>query len=636
MPVCLDSWNVSVSNSGFRISDRVPGILPYELRVTAITENNPKDPNRTDLAPMLGERWALQPRHLVVCLFFCAAFVFVNSLPLLDWAVWRNVSVGRWILDHGTLPLDDPTQPLSEGVPFIHGNWLAQVALAAADRLGGPQGVVNLLTVLTVAYMAILARVVYRQTDRIDLMLLGVVLSFLISDGFGLFAPETVFGRLCFALLFWLLGLVPKLCRTHAHTRKTRRTVQFVRQTVPFMRSCVRDAGKSTSSVGRWWLGPAMVLGTAGLFAFWANLHESYLLGIAVLVCYALAQAGEVIWQLKSLRLAVADDLFRAYVMLAATAVLASLLNPYGPNLAIADLAALCNVTPAILPAWGAFDLAGLPGVTFFGSLGLLAILLLADWPQVRAADVLLPAMFAAAVLMNRQAQSWYALAYVFVAMPHLAHFVGRGRWWGVTVFGRLLLPSQRRKKQSVSIRRSIAEMGLPSPEGPSLGGSQVAGQLTPRSFLGTLLCGLAVYCAFCLAPGTQTLLGGSPRSLGELVGSADAARAAEWLREHAPNARVYALPRWSDLLVGLGGDGVTAMMTSNGQWAPQSIWTDHCGIALGADGWEQTLQKCGIDILVLSPSHHAPLIQAVKLSHEWTAVFQTKHAFLARRETGS
>ncbi|NCC37423.1 MAG: hypothetical protein EOM24_36240, partial [Chloroflexia bacterium] len=88
--------------------------------------------------------------------------------------------MGRWILDHGTLPLDDPTQPLSEGVPIIHGNWLAQVALAAADRLGGPQGVVNLLTVLTVAYMAILARVVYRQTERIDLMLLGVVLSFLI------------------------------------------------------------------------------------------------------------------------------------------------------------------------------------------------------------------------------------------------------------------------------------------------------------------------------------------------------------------------------------------------------------------------------------------------------------------------
>ncbi len=632
----LDSGDVSVSNSGFRISDRVPDILPYEFRVAAITENNPNDANRTDLAPMLGERWALQPRHLVVCLFFCALFVFVNSLPVLDWAVWRNMSMGRWILAHGTLPLDDPTQPLSQGVDIVHGNWLSQLALAAADRIGGPQGVANLLTVLTVGYLAVLARVVFRQTDAVGLMLLGVVLSLLISDGFGLFTLNNVFGRLCFVLMFWLLGSVPKLCRTHAHTRKTRRTVQFLRHTVPFMQSCVHDTPKSTSSVKRWWIGPAMVLGTATLFALWANLHESYLLGIAVLVCYALGQAGEVVWQLKSLRLAVADDLVRAHFMLAVTAVLASLLNPYGLDLARADLAALSSATHEALPTWGAFNLGGWSGIVFFGSFGVLVILLLADWPQVRAADVLLLAAFAAAVLLTRQGQSWYALVYVFVAIPHLAHFVGRGRWWGVTFFGRLLLPSRQRKRQSVSIRRSIAEMGLPSSEGRSLIGSQVAVQLTARNFLGTLLCGLAVYCAFCFAPGTQTLLGGSPRPLGELVGSNDLARTAEWLREHMPNARVYALPRWSDLLVGLGGDGVTAMMTSNGQWISQRIWTDYGGIALGADGWEQTLEQYGIDALALSPDHHAPLIQAIKLSHEWTAIFETKHAFLARRETGS
>lgn len=620
--------------SDFAVSIQPP---PYELRLASLPESNTKRSNAAALAPMLGERWVFRPRHCLVCLFFCAAFVFINSLPLLDWTVWRNVSVGRWILAHGALPLADPTQALSQGTSFVDGNWLSQLALAAADRLGGPQWVVNLLTVLTVGYLAVLARVVYQQTERVGLMLLGVGLGVLISDGFGLFTLHDVFGRLCFVLMLWLLGSVPKLHRTHPHTRKTRRTVQFVRHTVPFMQSCVQDTAKNTSSA-HGWMGPAMVLlGTAGLFALWANLHESYLLGIAVLACYALAHAGEAVWQLRSFRLAVADDLVKMYAMLAATAAVASLLNPYGPNLAIADMAALGSATHAAIPAWGAFDPGGLPGVVFFGSLGVLVILLLADWPQVRAADVLLLAAFAAAVLITRQAQSWYALTYVFVAMPHLAHFVGRGRWWGVTVFGRLVLPSQQRKRQSVSIRRSIAEMGLPaSAEGRSLNGSPAPSELTARSFLGTLLCGLAVYCAFCLAPGVQTLLGGSPRPLGELVGSDDVARAAEWLREHAPNACVHALPHWSDLLVGLGGNGVTAMMTSNGQGVPQHVWTDYGRVALGAEGWEQTLDDYDVDVLVLTPDHHASLIHAVKLSHAWTAVFETEHTFLARREAGS
>ncbi len=621
----------------FRVSDRHPSVwsLPHEFRVAAITENNPKNEPTAELTPMLDERWALKPRHLLVCLFFCGAFVLISSLPIVDWTVWRNVSVGRWILAHGSLPLDDPTQPLIQDAHLFHTNWLSQVALALADRQGGPQGVANLLTVVGLAGLAVLARIVYRQTGRIDLMLAGVVLAVVLGAGTGLFVGADAFGKLCFVLLLWLLVMVPKFWHTHPHVQKTKTTVNFLRHTVPFLSSCVQDPARTVPGGARWGvLAAAAWFGTAVLFALWANLHGSYVIGVAILFCCAAARGSEVVWQARNLWSALNDGLFRAYVVLAVTALVASLLNPHGPRLIPEGLAAFWSEPGAAESVWRLIDPNGLRGIAFFASVGLLGVLLLADWQQVSVTDVLLPLGFGIAVLIQPEVQSWYALVYVFVAMPHLAYIVGHGRWWGVTSVGKLVLPPQQRRRRTISIRRSMAEMGLPPSAGDGADPASPQGTrlLTPHSFLCTLLCGLAVYCAFCFAPGTQTLFGGKARPLGQLVGSYDVAYAAEWLREHDPDACIYALPRWSDLLVGLGGNAVTAMMTSNGRWAPQQVWTDFGCVTLAADGWEKVVDRYGIDTLVLSPREHAALVQAARFSSKWTPVYENEHLFLARR----
>ena len=85
--------------------------------MSAIAESNKKAVSADDLQPLLSARWVLGPRHLAACLFFSTVFLFVNAMPLLDWAVWPDVYLGRWMLDHGALPQAGDAPVLEKPVP---------------------------------------------------------------------------------------------------------------------------------------------------------------------------------------------------------------------------------------------------------------------------------------------------------------------------------------------------------------------------------------------------------------------------------------------------------------------------------------------------------------------------------------
>ncbi len=653
--------------------------------MAADEETNTKRYSADDLEPILGRRWVLEPRHLVVCLFFGAVFLLVNTLPLLDWTIWSDVRVGRWILVHGTLLPGDPAQPLSEGMPVVHTSWASQVILALADLHGGPQAISNLCTVLTMAYLIVLARVAYRQTagnvptsrmsrpeepdersaaphkmavspwnlrptSRSGLML-GAVAIYLVIGASGLFASAEVFGKLCFALLLGLLLTVQECYNRYSRPAKQKTTIQFLRQSATSLgfvqqadgttqvswprRAWIKLFGRQREAKTR--IVPRTVwLATAGRFALWANLHGSYMLGLVVITCYALARAGEIAWRAKGLRPVLTDAPLRIYLLLAAVALGASLLNPYGPRLALANLAFLHDEQRMAMPNWHPLNPASLQGIVFLASLSLLVLLMRASGRRLHASDLLLPAVFSAGALVTQRAQGWYALICVFVAMPHAVSIAARGHKWVAGIAGKRSRFSRQARRTEVSARRSIAEMGMPLPQ--KIGGKDSANPrqsspLTARSFIFTLLCGLTLYCAFCLAPGTQMLMGGSARPVVELLGSEDLQHATEWLQANAPGAFVYASPDWSDFLVGYGGEGVTAMMTSNAHWVPHDVRSSHRRIGHGDVDWQKTLDRFGVDTLVLTPSRHAVLIQAVRRSPLWTVAYETESVLIVRRE---
>ena len=70
-----------------------------------------------------------------------AVFVFLNNptgLPLLsDPDTHWHITVGNWILTHGSVPTTDSYSYTFTGQPWIAKEWLSQVLLALAYDIGG-------------------------------------------------------------------------------------------------------------------------------------------------------------------------------------------------------------------------------------------------------------------------------------------------------------------------------------------------------------------------------------------------------------------------------------------------------------------------------------------------------------------
>jgi hypothetical protein len=72
-----------------------------------------------------------------------------------DGDVSWHIATGQWILDHRAIPRTDPFSFTWAGKPWVPIEWLAEVIMAAAYRLGGYSGIAALVTAALMALHAI-------------------------------------------------------------------------------------------------------------------------------------------------------------------------------------------------------------------------------------------------------------------------------------------------------------------------------------------------------------------------------------------------------------------------------------------------------------------------------------------------
>ena len=87
------------------------------------------------LTPKLPAWCALSGWHFVTAWGVAFFFAYHSYLHLFYSDLWGHVSYGEWILQHETLPTEDPFVPLAAGVPVIATAWGGQVLLAWVVRL---------------------------------------------------------------------------------------------------------------------------------------------------------------------------------------------------------------------------------------------------------------------------------------------------------------------------------------------------------------------------------------------------------------------------------------------------------------------------------------------------------------------
>ena len=212
-----------------------------------------------------------------------AAFVRAITDParlLADPDTYLHIAAGRWMLDHLALPLADPFSHSMAGAVWLPHEWLAEVALAAGFALGGWSGVVLLAAASFALAVALLLRLLLDRLDPLAALVATVAAIALLMPHL-LARPHLLALPL---LVIWCGRLF-----------------------------AARDGGRAPPL----WLLAVMVL--------WANLHASFVFGLALagfLAVEAVLSPG-----LGETRPAAA----RRWGLFLLAAGLAALATPYGP-----------------------------------------------------------------------------------------------------------------------------------------------------------------------------------------------------------------------------------------------------------------------------------------------------------------
>jgi hypothetical protein len=200
------------------------------------------------LAPPIDARPAAEVRAGAAAAPWLAALLVIAVVlfapqVLNDGDSWWHVAAGEWMLAHGRVLETDIFSYTFAGRPWHTHEWLAEVLMALAFRLGGWSAIILLYGAAAAAAMAVLARQLGRRLGGLSL---GLVLLL----AFGCMSPSLLARPHLLALPLlaaWTAGLLQ-----------------------------AREAGRA----------PPLAL--ALVMALWANLHGGYLLGLALIGPFAL------------------------------------------------------------------------------------------------------------------------------------------------------------------------------------------------------------------------------------------------------------------------------------------------------------------------------------------------------------
>jgi hypothetical protein len=519
-------------------------------------------PTAAQLTPALSEQFALRLPHLLITAGFSLLFLFFNYIPVPHASVWDHVAIGDWILQHRAIPAEIPFVPLAEGMRLTDDSWLSEVILAAVNSSGGADLISHVFALTVLATSLVLFRAFFLQTGSSGFAFLGVVLvQFVNWSRHAVLQPE-LFGKFCFAVLLWLLvsmGRIPA-----ANRRISRRY---------------------------WFAIPA-------LFMVWANLHSSFVAGLAVLACCVAGRAFEVCWSSRSLRSIFSDKSVRRGILLFELALCATLLNPYGADL----LVSLCMkpLSPNLegTADWLRLQLVSPTGIEVGISWLLLAVLLRHSKSRVSPTDVLLLAVFSVAVCLRVHRVAWYAPVVVLVLMPHIA-----------------------------DVSRQLLQGSL----------SGIRGHFAPvfenRSFRYTLFTGLVLWVAFSLSPFSQFVLGKEDRLPQRLHSRSTPHGVMQYLNENPPAGQIHHPSWWGGWLQQHGPEGMQTFLTTHALgMVPERVWTDHRIIEEDRDGLFQMMDRYRINTIVTDKERQRSLSDTLRGLTDWDVVFEDEIGLVAVR----
>lgn len=441
----------------------------------------------------------------------------ISTLATVDLSY--HVRAGNEFLDTGLITTVDTWTFTAPGTRWVNQQWGAQVLFAGIYNLGGWTGLVLFRAFLAGVTFSCIYAICRRRGLSVRVAAVLTLIAFLfVSIALG-FRPQAI-GMMFFAILLYLVG------DRRAHPE-------------------------------RLWAIPVLTL-------VWANIHGSFFFGPLVL---GLA------W-LEDLHDRVAQP--HRTLLIAVVSAVAACVTPFGPAVWIYAVGLSTNpqVTERIAE-WVPTSIRTEPGLVFFGSVGLVVVLIARRGMKV----------------------PWPTLAFLGVFFLIGAYALRGVAWWPlaavVVVAGLIGDPARTAEKPRASPRPLFRRLNL-----------GIAGAL--------VLVGIAFLPLW--RPIDPRL--DAPRAL--LAWAPPGITAT--LRELAvPGDRVFNPQEWGSWFE-YEIPSVLVAMDSRIELYPAEVWDDYDGVMAGREGWEERLSSWGVTIAVMAKRDQAMVDRLTAIG--WRSVY--------------
>jgi len=521
----------------------------------AVADPRPATPPRPDISALQDRvpAWLkLSPLVAGFAAAFGALYLYLSYTPIWHTDVWGHLSYGRWIAENGHVPTTEPLLPLSRGMPFIDTAWLSQLIGYEAFTRFGVAALQGAYAATVTAMIAVLAITLYRRVQRVPPTVFGLV-----TFGWLNYQPLTVqrpqiAGMLCFTLLFcWL-----------------------------------------TSAGWRRWYWFAI----PALFALWANLHGSFIVGLLLIAVLAIGTAIDAGRRMKESAGIFRYRPFIRLLLLLELSAAAALINPYGIGVYFETLSFSSNPNLADLVEWDPLTIRMPHGLAAACVAALLTLAYRLSPRRVRLSEGLTLFIFGALALWHSRMLVWWSVPAAYYLGLHV------GAIW------------------------AQHESAAPAP--------------TRRSGRWTVVTiGLAWIC-FAYTPLGLVLLHGRPKEekfaaqqFRRSVSQQTPVAAVDYLADKKLPGPLFNTYEWGDYLCWKSPPGLPAFINSHAHLIPPEVWSDYMVISHAGDGWEFGLDRYGINTVLLDQRVRGPLITSLKRNAKWTLQYEDNIASLFVRK---
>lgn len=518
-------------------------------------EHDPSVPDTTLLEDKMPDWFRTPASFAGFAVLVTLPFVLFNYFPIAHTDLWGHLSYGRHIWQTGALPTTEPLMPLSKGVTMIDTAWLTQLMGFGAFSVAGKAAITFLNGLGVALAVGFLIKRIYSRTRS------------------PMLATATMF---LFLWLSWeqLLIVRPQLVG-----------LVFFTATL----SCLTRR--------RW--SPVMWVTIPAMYALWANMHGSFVMGLGLLGCFTLGRAFDVLCRTGQVKSLFGDSRLRRLLLVTQLSAAATLLNPYGLAIYPEILTFSRNANIQEIFEWFPLNLRMNQGQVAVVAALLLFVAYRVSPRRASASEVLALSVFGIGMLWSSRLILWWAP----LAAYYLALHVGAAI-------------QQWKAKHATHDSRGAEHVTESSDDGDG------------RASLWTLVGGFVFMIGLEMSHVGGILMDmalrkdPSKRIEQVTVSKLTPVMATKYLREHPPQGLVFNSYEYGDYLLWAGPPGMQVFLNSHAHLVPEDVWQDYRTIADMSSAWSSYLDRYGINTVVLDHVVRGGLIQRMYEDAGWRRVF--------------